>query len=258
SAASNHMGDSVPTEVGAPPVDVASTPLSPGLASLAGDAAPPSVEPLPATKSQPLPTIIPTTVDPSVNATPVFAESWGGDAPANPFSDVSDGAIEYFVEWSLEQSIGPRALPQAQFSGVPMVLPGKSGSFDVLNPSTSRQRLIQLGAVFAAGLLVGGLVVGLLKRAAPPPPAPRPAVQPPAAPATGAADKPADDDGELAITTHPPGASVSIDGTAAGTTPLSTKVAPGKHEIVVTKERYSAITTSTEAPGKLALDLRRP
>ena len=27
--------------------------------------------------------------------------------PANPFSEVSDGAIEYFVEWSLERSTAP-------------------------------------------------------------------------------------------------------------------------------------------------------
>ena len=263
-AATMPPSDSVPTAVGAPPsdavppVDPVATPLSPGLASLAGDAAPPTVEPLPASKSQPLPTIIPTTVDPSVNATPVFAESWGGDAPANPFSDVSDGAIEYFVEWSLEQSIGPRALPQAQFSDVPMALPGESGTFDVFDPPTRRQRMIQLGVVFAAGLLVGGVVVALFKRAPVAPPAPIAAVAEPPAAEPPAKPAPAEADAELAVTTRPAGASVSIDGTAAGTTPLTTHLSPGKHEIVVTKERYTAVTTSTDAPGTLTLDLRRP
>jgi hypothetical protein len=250
-----------------PPDDSVPSALSAGLASLAGDAVAPPVEPLPATRSQPLPTIIPPTADPSVNAMPVFAESWGGDAPANPFSDVSDGAIEYFVEWSLEQSIGPRALPQARFSDVPMVLPGQSGRWAAYDPASRRRLLMQFGGVFAAGLLVGALVVGLFKHgpassspsaplvvavepvaaAAPPPP-----VEP--APSRAASGR----DGELAITTRPPGASVSIDGSAAGTTPLTTHVAAGKHDVVVSKERYSAVTTSTEAPGHLTLDLRRP
>ena len=235
-----------------PPADSPITTLPDAAAPANADA--PAVPP----SSADLATIIPPTADPSVNAPPVFAESWGGDAPANPFSDVSDGAIEYFVEWSLEQSIGPRALPQAQFSDVPMALPGESGTFDVFDPPTRRQRMIQLGVVFAAGLLVGGVVVALFKRAPVAPPAPiAAAVEPPAAapPAKPAA---AEADAELAVTTRPAGASVSIDGTAAGTTPLTTHLSPGKHEIVVTKERYTAVTTSTDAPGTLTLDLRRP
>src|SRR5205807_1762562 len=111
-----------------------------------------------------LATIIPPTADPSVNATPVFAESWGGDAPANPFSDVSDGAIEYFVEWSLEQSIGPRARPQAQFSDVPMALPGNTGSHALFDPATPGRRLALFGAIFAAGALAGAGVVALVER----------------------------------------------------------------------------------------------
>ena len=196
----------------------------PALAAALGDASG-AVRPiLPRDKPADLPTIIPPTVDPSVNAPPVFAESWGGDAPANPFSDVSDGAIEYFVEWSLEQSIGPRALPQARFSDVPMALPGQSGRWTAFDPATRRQRLMQLGAVFAAGALVGGagrragqaLAARRRRRrrwsrpssrraaaAAPPP-------EPPSAPsAAGRARRPT---AELAITSRPSGASVSIDG----------------------------------------------
>ena len=235
-----------------PPADSPITTLPDAAAPANGEA--PTVPP----SSADLATIVPPTADPSVNAPPVFAESWGGDAPANPFSDVSDGAIEYFVEWSLEQSIGPRALPQAQFSDVPMALPGESGTFDVFDPPTRRQRMIQLGVVFAAGLLVGGVVVALFKRAPVAPPAPIAAVAEPPAAEPPAKPAPAEADAELAVTTRPAGASVSIDGTAAGTTPLTTHLSPGKHEIVVTKERYTAVTTSTDAPGTLTLDLRRP
>ena len=227
--------------------------------------APPSTDaPMAPPSSADLATIIPPTVDPSINEPPVFAESWGGDAPANPFSDVSDGAIEYFVEWSLEQSIGPRALPQAQFSDVPMALPGHSGKFAAFDPVSPRRRWLRIGAVFAAGALVGGLVVGVVKRA--PRASSAPLVAAVEAPATAAPTPPTtpepaaapEGDGALAIITRPPGASVTIDGDTKGTTPMTAHLAAGKHEVVVTKERYAAITTTTEAPGKLALDLRRP
>ncbi len=47
-----------------------------------------------------------------------------GTVPANPFSDVSDGAIEYFVEWSLEQSRDAKPKgAKASFSNVKMVTP---------------------------------------------------------------------------------------------------------------------------------------
>jgi hypothetical protein len=39
---------------------------------------------------------------------------------------------------------------------------------------------------------------------------------------------------------------------------MSARIAPGKHDIALTKERYSAVTTTSDAPGKLSLDLRRP
>jgi len=245
-----------------PPADSPITTLPDAAAPANGDA--PAVPP----SSADLATIIPPTADPSVNAPPVFAESWGGDAPANPFSDVSDGAIEYFVEWSLEQSIGPRALPQARFSDVPMALPGQSGRFAAFDPLSPSRRWLHVGAVFAAGALVGGVIVGVARHAPRPAPAPlAAAVAAPPAPAMSAAatppppaapGEPAAGESELAITTRPPGASVTVDGSARGTTPFTTHVAAGKHDVVVTKERYAAITTTTSAPGRLALELRRP
>jgi hypothetical protein len=213
-----------------------------------------------------LQTIVPLLVDPSVTATPVFAESWGGDAPANPFSDVSDGAIEYFVEWSLEQSIGPRARPQARFSDVPMALPGNTGSHPIFNPATPGRRVALLGAIFAAGALVGAGVVALVKRSpgAPKPVAavaadatPLPAVVA-APPAAQAAAKSAAGDAELVVTSRPSGATVTIDGEPAGETPLTTHVSAGQHAVAFTKERYAFATANVDAPGKLALDLHRP
>ena len=256
---------SLPSGAAAPPPP-ADSPITtlPDVAAPAANADAPTVPP----SSADLATIIPPTADPSVNAPPVFAESWGGDAPANPFSDVSDGAIEYFVEWSLEQSIGPRALPQARFSDVPMALPGQSGRFAAFDPLSPSRRWLHVGAVFAAGALVGGVIGGVARHAPHPAPAPLVAAvespSPPAATATPTSPPPPptsaspDGESELAITTRPPGASVTVDGSARGTTPFTTRVAAGKHDVVVTKERYAAITTTTSAPGKLALELRRP
>ncbi len=244
-------------------------------AHAAAAADPPSMTAMPSEPPSPskpheLGTIIPPTADPSVNAPPVFAESWGGDAPANPFSDVSDGAIEYFVEWSIEQSIGPRARPQARFSDVPMALPGETGAHGIFDPQSRRQRLTLFGGLFAAGLLVGGGIVGLAMRHASRPAPLVAAITPASTTATAAAPampappspsaKPSSDaaDAELVVTTRPPGAAVTIDGAAAGATPLSTHVPAGRHEVAISKERYAATTTTTDAPGKLALDLRRP
>src|SRR5262249_31137540 len=63
---------------------------------------------------------------------------------------------------------------------------------------------------------------------------------------------------ELTIATRPPGATVSIDGEAAGATPLTTHVTAGAHAVTVTKERYTTATQNVDAPGNLQLDLRRP
>ena len=51
-----------------------------------------------------------------------------GNLPANPFMGVSDGALEYFVEWSFEQSVGPHQDRAATFSDVSMNLAAKTGS----------------------------------------------------------------------------------------------------------------------------------
>jgi hypothetical protein len=198
-----------------------------------------------------------------------------GNVPANPFTEVPDSAIDYFVEWSLEQSIGPRTDPSSKFSDVPMSLPGTAaaGADDVL-PSTIPKKLLAVGGgAFAAGLLLGvGIMLAVRPSVRPAPaveatasaaPAPAPAAAPEPAPAPAAAPEPAEPEeataeGALSVVTRPPGAQVSVDGKPMGTTPLSAKVAPGKHEVSISKERYTTIESKVEAPGKLSLELKRP
>jgi len=53
--------------------------------------------------------------------------------------------------------------------------------------------------------------------------------------------------GELAVTTNPPGASVSIDGQATGkTTPATFSLAPGKHKLILVKEGFQRIEDEVE------------
>lgn len=188
-----------------------------------------------------------------------------GEVPANPFSEVSDGAIEYFVEWSLEQSIGPRATPQAKFSDVPMVLPGNTGAHTAFDDGEDdalarRKRLVMQAGVFAGGVALGALVVTLIMhrpaapKAAPPVAAAAPGD--PAPPPPVAAPAPAE--AELAVSSRPAGATVIVDGEALGTTPLTAKVRAGKHEVVVQKDRYATQTESVDAPAQLRIELRRP
>jgi hypothetical protein len=71
-----------------------------------------------------------------------------GSVPANPFSEISDGAIEYFVEWSVEQSTAPH--PKARKS--------RFANVAMMTPRRERQRLTVRGV--AIGLLLG-LVLGV-------------------------------------------------------------------------------------------------
>jgi uncharacterized protein (TIGR02266 family) len=207
---------------------------------------------------------------------PAFAEKWreplppgepaasaDQNVPANPFSEVSDGAIEYFVEWSLEQSIGARAEPTASFSDVAMALPRHEVAPHVA--TLSQRRLWAIGGgCFAAGLTLGLVMVPLLRAprataavaAAPAlPVAPAPpvaALAPPVAPAAAVEHV------ELAVVTRPPGASVRVDGEVVGVTPMVAKVVAGRHEVSVAKDRYEPQTTASEAPGHVQLTLKRP
>jgi Tfp pilus assembly protein PilZ len=70
-----------------------------------------------------------------------------GTVPANPFSDISDGAIEYFIEWSVEQS------RQAPDKG--RLAKAKFGNVSMRPPRAER------GPRPAWVLMAAGVVVGL-------------------------------------------------------------------------------------------------
>jgi hypothetical protein len=80
-----------------------------------------------------------------------------GTVPANPFSEVSDGAIEYFVEWSLEQSTAPRPRAAASsFANVVMATPRREKRRSSLRPL-----LVGLLLGLAIGAPLGGISVWL-------------------------------------------------------------------------------------------------
>jgi hypothetical protein len=265
----------VPPPLPTPPVEMTRPDASPPMMALPPEAAPSEATAVDPAKVAPV-TVVPTTEerrDPteevSPGPAPAFAEKWhevpanasgvaaaDPNVPANPFSEVSDGAIEYFVEWSLEQSIGPRVERSSNYSDVPMALP--SGEPQADSRSWLRQRASVLGGgCFAAGLLfgIGGTAlvrhkpVAMATRSAS---APAPAVLQPVAPPTQPAVI------ELAIFTRPPGANVTVDGEPAGVSPLALKVSPGAHQVALAKERYVSVTSSVDAPGHLQIDLKRP
>jgi hypothetical protein len=60
------------------------------------------------------------------------------------------------------------------------------------------------------------------------------------------------------VSSHPSGARVSIDGAPAGETPLHARVAPGRHTVAFSHERYEPHTAIVEAPGQLEVTLKRP
>jgi uncharacterized protein (TIGR02266 family) len=104
---------------------------------------------------------------PAGGEAPRFAESYVGSAPpppgtplppangtvpANPFSEVSDSAIEYFVEWSVLQSTEahPKAHPStSSFADVPMASAIEEPDRE------ARARSLRLAAGLGIGLVLG-------------------------------------------------------------------------------------------------------
>lgn len=204
---------------------------------------------------------------------PVFAETWrplftdASEVPANPFSELPDDAIEYFVEWSLDRSQGPQPLSTPPFAA-PAIVAWKAQQ---VHPALSHEPARQAGrrgfAVgICVGLVVGGAVAALAlgTRAIAPvaqvvePPrmatavAPAPAAAPVAAPVAVARRA------DVAITSHPPGATCVVDGAPAGRTPLTLSLDPGTHAVVLTMDRYTPLETTVGAPGSLDATLKRP
>jgi hypothetical protein len=252
-----------------------------------------------------MPSAGPVTFDhfPAVGPAPQFAEAFRGQlpngpaitpptgtVPANPFSEVSDGAIEYFVEWSLEQSTAPKAkVAAAHFANVAMATP------------RAEKRRVARGPLLAGmaigvfiGLPLGGAAVWyglpMIPRPTRPtlvvektaPPATRPSVPAttPSVPVAAAvldmttvaqttppdlghaiavAAAPKGKTGDLQLSTKPPGSLITVDGEAqAGKTPMTLKLPAGTHEIAIVHERYATVTQTVDVPGKLDLTLHRP
>ena len=102
-----------------------------------------------------------------------------GTVPANPFSEVSDGAIEYFVEWSMEQSTAPRPkVAQAHFANVAMATPRAERRRSARGPLLAGMAVgIFLGVPIGGAIVWFGLpppapvIVEKMPESAPPPPA---------------------------------------------------------------------------------------
>jgi PEGA domain-containing protein len=253
----------------------------------------------------------PITLDqfPAVGPAPAFAEAFRaqlpngpasttpptGTVPANPFSEVSDGAIEYFVEWSMEQSTAPRPkVAEASFANVPMATPRAERRRAARGPL-----LAGVAVGIFIGLPLGGAAVWywkpfpspivVEKTATPTIAMPQPVavvapvatidlghamavvtpdlghaiavVRPDLGAKIAAATKPPATAklAELQIATKPPGAQITVDGEAqAGKTPLTLKLPTGTHELTVAHERYATVTQTADVPGKLDLTLHRP
>jgi hypothetical protein len=218
---------------------------------------------------------------------PNIAEKWRDPLPpgapaagteqtveANPFTEVPDSAIDYFVEWSFEQSIGPRAQETSTFSDVAMVLPtpeapptttaAETAGITATVPKLhgdSRIWLVAAVAFVAGGM--GGVGGTLLLHPLHPLPQPVAALEPRAetpaatspAPSTAVAPK---NDAPTTITTRPPGAVAAVDGKPLGLTPVTASLSAGKHDVTLTKDRYQTVKSALEAPGELSITLKRP
>ena len=198
----------------------------------------------------------------------------------------SDGAIEYFVEWSMEQSTAPK--PKAAEGAT-------SPTSHMLTPRAEKRRSMRRRHLLSGiaigiflGLPLGGAIVWFLRPLPPPiivekmpglarrgrsrrskrrPPlvadsAVVAKVEPPAdlsVPEKLVQPVAKHKKGELAIKTNPSGATVSIDGEAQdGKTPLTVTLSAGTHEVSIVRERYATVTQSVDVPGKIDLVLKRP
>jgi hypothetical protein len=227
---------------------------------------------------------------------PAFAESWDerqrsltplpGTVPANPFGEVPNHAIEYFVEWSIEQAIGARTEPTSHFSNVLMAAPKAGDAFGGPQSPSRRRAAILIAVGVAAGVPLGATVMWATRKSsalppvvarapeAPPVETPTPPVETPTPPAARAptaaeraptaaaeapaAEAPAEASARVTIVSHPPRATVTVDDKLRGTTPLELSLTRGPHQVTLARERYMATTATVKAPGQLKVNLRRP
>lgn len=108
---------------------------------------------------------------------------------------------------------------------------------------------------------VGGNGIVIIPASAPPPVAagPRPASTggarpPPAPPRPRAGTRPV----ELRVTTSPTGSLVFVDGEERGASPLTVAVAPGAHDVVAERPRWTSAHAHVDGAGRVRLVLERP
>lgn len=213
---------------------------------------------------------------------PSFAEAWratndSSEVPANPFSELPDDAIEYFVEWSLDRSTAPPPPVVASAIATQALLAWKAQSavlpaISLVPVRDALRRGMVMGACF--GALVGGAATWAMGRALAPTmalpvvvpdpalgpvvaaPAPPPSIPPPSIPPPAAA--PLSTHAEASITSRPPGATCIVDGKRAGHTPLTLSLERGSHAVVLTLDRYAPAGLTVDAPGMLDAVMKRP
>ncbi|MDB4971503.1 MAG: hypothetical protein JWN44_7192 [Myxococcales bacterium] len=213
--------------------------------------------------------------------------------PANPFCDVPDVALAYFVDWALERNgrSSPAGARSVAFHDVRMEAPRR------------RRRRPPTWVAFVLGLALGG--AGIVSaydawhgsatpgRAQLPtatrevPTFPKPASEvrtfppvvahdssppgqamPPSAPSpvararepAGKTVAPALGNGRLVPLSiaADPGAQVILDGQRVGRTPLVLKVPRGAHAVELQRPRYQTAHLEVEAPGRAVAHLDRP
>jgi uncharacterized protein (TIGR02266 family) len=202
----------------------------------------------------------------SAGPAPMFAEAFrtpipgalpppgappAGTVPANPFSEISDGAIEYFVEWSLEQSTAPKPkVAQAHFANISMATPRAERRRSMRGPLLAGMAI----GVFL-GLPLGGAIVWFGRPLAPPvivermpevgPPRPAVAVDDMA---LARAEAPAD----LAVAVAAKASGVAVKRSAVAVKPSAVTVKPSAVAVkpVDESEKPSAEKPATEKPAK--------
>jgi hypothetical protein len=200
--------------------------------------------------------------------------------PANPFGDVPDAAIAYFVDWSLERngSLALRRGPAAvAFCAVRMAAPRRRRArppawlpfaVGVLTGGVGIMALIHATAEIDRALHRPAIAVEAPAVAKAPAPSPSPvaaaapvavAVAAPRAPVRSPAPSPpaAAGDAPLSIAAEP-AASVVVDGRRVGHTPLVVRVTRGPHVIELLRPRYQTTRLDVDAPGRANARLERP
>jgi hypothetical protein len=165
--------------------------------------------------------------------------------PANPFADVTDRALGFFVEEAFERMTMPIVRWQRSAS---VFLAGLVIGVLAMVALPARRQELRGRRLSAARALV------VTPESAPRPTEvkrdPKPLQQVPAAPDP--------DPAPLEIHSSPPGASVFLDERLRGHTPLTIGVTPGPHRLELDRPRYVRARVEVRSPGRVVVPLERP